>query len=356
MRPVSSKPVSSKPVSSKPVSSNTPNRPVTIRDVAKRAGVSPITASRALSKPHLVKPETRLKVEAAADDLKFISNHAAGSLSNRRTNMVGIIVPTLTNSIFAETIQAITSALMPAGIQALIGSNEYSPELEEEIIKTFISHRAEALILTGHTRTKRAEEIIKQYGIPTIEIWNINTKSDNICVGMSNHQAAFEMTSFLIGRGYRRIGYIGGVLENNDRSQDRIRGYKDALAEHAIPLDTALLRESTYEFASGASAMKSLLTKVHDLDCVFGSSDIIAFGAMMECQRNGIKIPDDIALAGFDDAVIGAISKPALTTISVPRQRIGLKAADIVTRLINGETGIPQIHDLGFELKVRDTT
>jgi len=162
------------------------SRPVTIRDVAVLAGVSPITASRALSKPHLVKLATREKVESAAEELNFISNIAAGSLSNKHSNMVGIIVPTLSNSIFADTIQAITSRLMPEGLQVLIGSNEYSPKREEDIIKTFISHRAEALILTGYTRTERAEELIAKFGIPTIEIWNVRKNSKHICVGMSN--------------------------------------------------------------------------------------------------------------------------------------------------------------------------
>lgn len=331
------------------------HKPVTIRDVARIAGVSPITASRALSKSHLVKPATRKKVEAAAIELNFISNAAAGSLSNRRSNMVGIIVPTLSNSIFADTIQSITSSLMPEGFQVLIGSNEYCLQREEDIIRTFISHRADALILTGHTHTKAAEELIAQYQIPTVEIWNISDKSNHICVGMSNYQASFEMTSFLISRGYKNIGYIGGILENNDRSQDRLRGYKAAIQKHGWPFDPSITREAKYEFASGAAAMKSLLTKGHGLDCVFASSDIIAFGALMECQRNDIKIPDDVALAGFDNTSIGAIHKPALTTISVPRQRIGLKAAEIAIRLINGENDINRINDVGFDLKVRDT-
>ncbi len=334
---------------------NKVNRPVTIRDVAKLAGVSPITASRALGKPELVKLATREKVEAAAEELNFISNSAAGSLSNKRSNMVGIIVPTLSNSIFADTIQAITSRLMPEGLQVLIGSNEYSPKREEDIIKTFISHRAEALILTGNTRTEKAEKMIAKFGIPTIEIWNISKDSKHICVGMSNYQASFEMTSYLIGRGYKKIGFIGGEIANNDRTHDRLKGYKDALRKNGRKFDRSLTRESQFEFSSGAIAMKSLLTKHHDLDCVFAASDIIAFGALMECRSNEIKIPDDIALAGFDDALIGAISTPLLTTISVPRERIGFQAADIVLRLRAGETGIKRYNDLGFEMKIRET-
>ena len=329
---------------------------VTIRDVARLAGVSPITASRALNKSHLVKVETQKKVEAAAADLKFIGNSAAGSLSNKRSNMVGIVVPTLSNSIFADTIQSITSRLMPEGFQVLIGSNEYCLQREEDIIRTFISHRANALILTGHTHAKVAEELIEQYQIPTVEIWNISEHSKHICVGMSNYQAAFEMTSFLISCGYKKIGYIGGILKNNDRSQDRMRGYSEALKKHGRPFDPNLARESRYEFGSGAAAMQSLLTKSHDIDCVFASSDIIAFGALMECHRNDIKIPQNIALAGFDNTAIGAIYKPALTTISVPRQRIGLKAAEITLQLIKGEDDIQKLNDLGFDLRVRDTT
>ena len=329
---------------------------ITIRDVARLAGVSPITASRALNKSHLVKRETRQKVEAAAAELKFIGNSAAGSLSNKRSKIVGIIVPTLSNSIFADTIQSITSRLMSEGFQALIGSNEYCLQREEDIIRTFISHRADALILTGNIHSKVTEELIEQYRIPTVEIWNISERGKHISVGMSNYQAAFEMTSFLISRGYEKIGYIGGPLENNDRSQDRMQGYRDALEKHDWSFDPALTRESPLEFASGGAAMQSLLSKSHSIDCVFASSDIIAFGALMECHRNEIKVPRDIALAGFDNTAIGAIFSPALTTISVPRQRIGLKAAEITLKLIRGETDINRRNDLGFDLKIRETT
>lgn len=329
---------------------------ITIRDVAQLAGVSPITASRALNKSHLVKPETRQKVEAAATELKFIGNSAAGSLSNKRSNIVGIIVPTLSNSIFADTIQSISSRLMPEGFQVLVGSNEYCLKREQDIIHTFISHRADALILTGNIHSEVAEELIEQYRIPTVEIWNISERSKHISVGMSNYQAAFEMTSFLIIQGYEKIGYIGGPLENNDRSQDRMQGYRDALEKHGRFFDPALTRESSLEFASGGSAMRSLLSKCKGIDCVFASSDIIAFGALMECHRNEIKVPQDIALAGFDNTAIGAIFSPALTTISVPRQRIGLKAAEITLKLIRGETDIKRRNDLGFDLKIRETT
>ncbi|NQV98218.1 MAG: substrate-binding domain-containing protein [Rhodospirillales bacterium] len=164
------------------------------------------------------------------------------------------------------------------------------------------------------------------------------------------------MTSYLIGRGYKKIGYIGGETAHNDRTQDRLQGHKDALKKNGRKFDPSLTRESQFEFKCGAIAMKSLLTKHHDIDCVFAASDIIAFGALMECRSNDIKIPDDIALAGFDDALIGAFSTPALTTISVPRERIGFKAAEIVLRLRAGGTDIKKYNDLGFEIKIRETT
>lgn len=332
-----------------------PRRNVTIRDVARHAGVSPITASRALSKPALVREETRLRVEESATILNFIPNQAAGILANRRSNMVGVIVPTLSNSIFADTIQAVADILGPAGVQLLIGSNDYSPELEEQIIKTFISHRADALILTGHSHTERAEHLISEFRLPTVEMWNISDTSPHICVGMSNWKASYEMTCHLISRGYRRIGYIGGLLENNDRSADRLRGYRDALADNGISQDENILRHCSFDFLRGAEAMRSLLAEPERPDCVFAASDIIAFGALLECQNSKISIPDDIALAGFDDALIGSLAKPALTTVRVPRRQIGLKVGRLIMKLLDGEGDIEKIHDLGFELTIRDS-
>ena len=327
----------------------------TIQEVAKFAGVSPITASRALSNPKLVKDITRRRVEAAAKELNFIPNFAAGILSKDKSNMVGVIVPTLSNSIFADTIQALSETISSHGIQLLIGTNNYSIDREEDIIKTFISHRADGLILTGHTHTAYAEELIKSFAIPTLEIWNLRKRQDFICVGMSNYRAAYEMTEYLIKKEYKRIGYIGGLLANNDRSEDRLNGYRDALKNYGVEFDSSIIRESDFSLLNGAEAMRSLLTLTHRPDCVFASSDIIAFGALIECQNKGISIPSDIALAGFDDAVIGSMTKPGLTTVRVPRRQIGLKAGNVIMKLLQKDPDISSVNDLGFDLAIRDT-
>lgn len=327
----------------------------TIQEVAKFAGVSPITASRALNNPKLVKDSTRRRVEAAAKQLNFIPNFAAGILSRDKSNMVGVIVPTLSNSIFADTIQALSETISSQGIQLLIGTNNYSIDREEDIIRTFISHRADGLILTGHTHTVYSEELIKSFAIPTVEIWNLRKGRDFVCVGMSNYRAAYEMTEYLIKKGYKRIGYIGGLLANNDRSEDRLNGYRDALKHYGVEFDSSIIRESEFSLLNGAEAMRSLLTLTHRPDCVFASSDIIAFGALIECQNKGISIPDDIALAGFDDAVIGSMTKPGLTTVRVPRRQIGLKAGSVIMKLLQKDPDISSVNDLGFDLAIRDT-
>ena len=327
----------------------------TIQEVAKFAGVSPITASRALSNPKLVKDVTRRRVEAAAKELNFIPNFAAGILSKDKSNMVGLIVPTLSNSIFADTLQALSETISSHGIQLLIGTNNYSIDREEDIIKTFISHRADGLILTGHTHTAYAEELIKSFAIPTLEIWNLRKRRDFVCVGMSNYRAAYEMTEYLIKKEYKRIGYIGGLLANNDRSEDRLNGYRDALKNYGVEFDSSIIRESDFSLLNGAEAMRSLLTLTHRPDCVFASSDIIAFGALIECQNKGISIPSDIALAGFDDAVIGSMTKPGLTTVRVPRRQIGLKAGNVIMKLLQKDPDISSVNDLGFDLAIRDT-
>ena len=327
----------------------------TIQEVAKFAGVSPITASRALNNPKLVKDSTRRRVEAAAKQLNFIPNFAAGILSRDKSNMVGVIVPTLSNSIFADTIQALSETISSQGIQLLIGTNNYSIDREEDIIRTFISHRADGLILTGHTHTAYSEELIKSFAIPTVEIWNLRKGRDFLCVGMSNYRAAYEMTEYLIKKGYKRIGYIGGLLANNDRSEDRLNGYRDALKHYGVEFDSSIIRESEFSLLNGAEAMRSLLTLTHRPDCVFASSDIIAFGALIECQNKGISIPDDIALAGFDDAVIGSMTKPGLTTVRVPRRQIGLKAGSVIMKLLQKDPDISSVNDLGFDLAIRDT-
>ncbi len=331
-------------------------RHITIRDVAKTAGVSPITASRALQDSDLVRPATREKVARAAKELAYIPNFAAGTLSSDISRIIAVIVPNMSNSIFADTLQSIANSLRPAGYNLLIGSNDYSLELEEDLVRTFLSRRVDALVLTGHLHSEETRSLIKGSGVPTVEMWSITDKPLGISVGISNYDAALAMTRHLLDKGHRKIGFIGGLLENNDRTQSRLRGYREALEQAGVKFDASLVRHEDFDFDRGSMAMKSLLSLKGPIDAVFAASDVLALGALLECLRQNLKVPDDIAVSGFDDARIASIMTPALTTIGIPRQSIGTKIADVILQMIRGEEPEKKVFDMGFTLIERDTT
>jgi LacI family gluconate utilization system Gnt-I transcriptional repressor len=198
----------------------------TIRDVAKAAGVSPITASRAMQGSDLVRPRTREKVVNAARKLDYIPNLAAGTLATNASHLVAVILPNMSNSIFADTLQSISDSLRDSGYQLLVGYSDNSPDQEESLVRTFLSRRADAIVLTGHVHSEQTNTLLKRADIPIVEMWSLNDEPLGACVGISNFGAAFSMTEYLLEKGYRNIGFIGGLLENNDRTQSRLDGYR----------------------------------------------------------------------------------------------------------------------------------
>ena len=325
----------------------------TIRDVAARAGVSPITASRALNRPELVREATRRKVQAAALALEYLPNLAAQTLTGAKSRMIGVVVPTLANPIFADALQVLSESLSASGYQLLMGSNEYDLHAEERLIRTFIARRADALVLTGGRRTASADNLIRGHRIPMLEIWNVHSHPRHYMVGLSHYDAARTMGQYLLSRGYRRIAYIGGRLKNNDRATARFRGFLRAMKEGGARVDASLAVETDFSFDGGVAAMAQVLAAKRRPDAVFASSDVVALGAYVECRRRGIRIPQDLALAGFDDGPTSALVEPGLTTIRIPRREIGLRAAQVALALVQGQAEVRKAHDLGFELVVR---
>lgn len=327
----------------------------TIRDVARAAGVSPITASRAIQGSDVVRPRTREKVVRAASELNYIPNLAAGTLSTNASHLVAVILPNMSNSIFADTLQSISDSLRDSGYQLLVGYSDNSPELEESLVRTFLSRRADAIVLTGHVHSSDTNALLKSADVPIVEMWSLSDNPLGSCVGISNFDAAYSMTDYLYRKGYRNIGFIGGLLKNNDRTQSRLEGYRAALAANNLTTEEDLIRDVPFEFEDGSQAMRDLLAVGKPLDAVFAASDILALGALLECNRQELNVPQDIAVAGFDDERLASLIKPALTTIGVPRRAIGEKVAGIVLAALRGEAGPEKIFDMGFSLVERDS-
>lgn len=328
---------------------------ITIRDVAKRAGVSPITASRALRGASSVRPETRDMIRHVADEMGYIPNFAAGMLSSHVSQMIAVIVPNLANSIFATTLQEIGEGVREAGYQLLVACNDYSLAREEDLVRTFLSRGADAIVLTGHLHTPETRKILSKAGIPVIEMWSVSDTPIGVSIGIDDRAAALCATRHLIAAGKSRIGYIGGTTSGNDRAQARIGGFRAALAEAGLPQRPDLEIFGPFEFDTGASAIIALRTIAPDLDAVFAASDIIATGALLQCLQDGVRVPEDVAICGFDDARIVQMIRPALTTISFSRREIGKRVAEVLLAQLLGQTPEIRTHRIAHRLIIRQT-
>lgn len=326
-----------------------------MQDVAHAAGFSAITVSRVLRSPEKVSAETRKRVETAMSDLDYLPNLAAGTLRSHSSPIVAVVLPTITNSIYAETIHGMADALHEGNLQLLMGESGYSTKREEEIVRVSLGWRPAGIVLAGSCHSRKARSILMRSGVPVVEMWTLPKRPIDSAVGFSNYDAAKEMTEYLIGRGYCRIGYIGGLVDGNDRTTDRERGYRDALQSHGLTFDPSRMRRRTFDFGAGKEGLADLLNAHPDLDAVFLGADVLAVGALSECRARGIAVPRDLAIAGFDDAEIASVVEPPLTTVRTPRYALGRTVADLVMARLNGRKTAPEVIDLGFEIVRRNS-
>jgi LacI family gluconate utilization system Gnt-I transcriptional repressor len=249
--------------------------------------------------------------------------------------------------------QGQTDDVAEAGLHLLIGASGFSASEEEALVRAFLSRRVDALYLTGVIHSDVTRRMLRRAGVPVVEGGNLTDDPLDMLVGYSNVDAARAVTRYLIRRGYASIGYIGAHPHDNDRARDRREGYERAFAAARRKVDPALCIETTLDIDAGARAIAELLARAPDLRAVFCSADAIAVGALCECQRRGLAVPGDIAVAGFDDIPIAAQLVPALTTLRVPRYVLGQRAGEMIRARLEGGAVPQRIVDTGFELIAR---
>lgn len=330
---------------------------ITIRDVARHAKVGVGTVSRVMSSSPKVTAETRQRVLQAAEELNYVPNSVAGSLASRRSRLVAMLVPTLGNSIFAETVDGAAERLTQAGFQLMLGNTGYSQELEDQLTIAFLGRRPEGLILTGTRHSPATLKVLQDAGIPIVETWELPEASIDLAVGFSNADAARDMTLHLLGRGYRHIVMLGrppGVERRNDQ---RLQGYAEAMAANGLsPRFVHAAKPLEQQMTAGATALHDLRREHGQADAVFCADDIHAAGLLFECQRLGIAVPGELAVAGFGDFPVASGVHPRLTTVHIPGHDIGRKAAELILDRRNGIAIGDTRFDLGYEIIPRETT
>jgi LacI family transcriptional regulator, gluconate utilization system Gnt-I transcriptional repressor len=310
----------------------------TMSDVARLSGVSAMTVSRALRDGASISSVTREKIMKAVDELGYVLDQSAGSLSSKRTGFVAALVPSLNNSNFADTSRGLTDALDGSGLQVLLGYTDYSIEKEEELIESMLRRRPEAIVVTGGKHTARGQRLLQNSGIPVIETWDLPQQPVRHVVGFSNAEAAEALVNYLHQKGYRKIGFIGGTSNRDTRGADRRLGYERAMAALGLS-DTRIMSFGMppISMKQGGEALARLVEQWPDVEAAICVSDLSAFGALTECQRRNWPVPGRIALAGFGDFEISSCSHPTITTVGVNCYDIGRRTGELLLRAIEGE-------------------
>jgi len=332
----------------------------TIRDVSALAGVSRMTVSRFLRSPEVVQEETRKTVARAIEELGYVPDRAAGALSTRRSGFVGLIVPTITNTNFAQAARGLTDMLRRDGFEVLIGYTDYDDAVFLRHVRAMLARRAEALVLPSGPRSPALQRLLNRETIPLVEIAGIPTTPLDRVVGYSNRTAGRMAAEYLISLGFTRIGAIGAAGEGTARDHRggrRLDGFREALLQAGLS-DEWVLRQGhpPVSFTHGAKTMGDLLDRAPGLQAVFAVSDLVGVGAMMECRRRGIEIPRDLSLIGFGGFEIGREVVPALTTVGVDYRAMGERAGKMLNDVLAGRDDGERVVDVGMQLVVRQTT
>ncbi len=306
-----------------------------MRDVAKAAGVSRMTVSRALKKDSPISRETREHILRIVRDLNYVPDQMAGSLTTKKSGFVATLLPSLNNLHFAQTVQGLTEELEKIDLQILLGHTGYSSEREEVLVEALLRRRPEAMVLSYDGHTERTYELLSSVNIPIIEIWERPTRAIGHTVGFSNEHAAFRMTQALIAKGYRNIAFLGEEDEAWTRGAARRKGFVDAMK--AAGLDEKRVMQfgaPPLSIELGAQAGARVMQDWPDTDCIFCVSDLAAFGVQSFLISNDIKVPNDVAIAGFGNFEVSRFASPSISTVMVEPLIIGRETGRLITRLL----------------------
>lgn len=310
----------------------------TMSDVARKAGVSAMTVSRALKDGASIAEETRERIKKAVEDLGYVLDQSAGSLSSKRTGFVAVLIPSINNSNFADTARGLTDAMKGTGLQILLGYTDYSIEKEEELIESMLRRRPEAIVVTGGKHTPRGRKLLENAGIPVIETWDLPERPVHHVVGFSNAEASEAIVRYLHRKGYRKIAFIGGTTNRDTRGADRRLGYERAMSALGLKGSRVIsFGTPPITMLQGGEALARLIEQWPEVEAAICVSDLSAFGALVECQRRKWAVPKRIAIAGFGDFEISSCCHPTITTVGVHCYDIGFKAGELLLRAIEGE-------------------
>ena len=327
---------------------------VTMSEVARRAGVGAITVSRFLRDPATVSRRLRDRIAGAIRDLGYVPNLLAGSLASAGTPVIPVVVPSQANAVFADVIQGAADVILSRGHQMLMGTTGFSLEQEEALVSTFLGWSPLGIILTGADHTPRTRQLLEAAGLPVVEAFELSPAPMDMNVGFSHELAGRAMTRRLIDLGHRRVAFAGTLMDQDLRAGKRLQGYRKAMAEAGLETSVLAMDERT-GFELGARVLDWVAAGA-GVEAVFCANDLIAVGTVLECQRRGVAVPGQLAVAGFNGLPVSAAINPPLTTIRTPRYHIGRLAAEMILARAAGHPVEEPVVDVGFLIVEGGTT
>ena len=329
---------------------------VTINQVAKMAGVSTATVSRALNKPNTVSEAVKKKIERIIKKIGYIPNAGARSLMLKRTGSIGVIVPTLDNAIFAQGLEEFQRQLSQSGYQMLVASTNYDPEIENQQMRNLLLQGVEGIAMFGSSQKLELIRLLRTRKLPYIHIGTLETPLNGYAAGFDNKKAIQLGVEYLVQVGHRNFGMIAGKTENNDRARDRVDGVVELLKRNRISLKKESIIEVPYQIQDARIALKKLLQINPSISAVVCGNDVLAIGALLEAQSQGIKIPHQCSILGFDNLELSRHIQPSLSTIHIDAIGMWSKAAHHLMSQINGINRLPRKILADVSLVIRDST
>ena len=326
---------------------------ITLRDVAKLAGVAPITASRVMNTPDQVSPEVRQRVLDAVQRTGYVPNRMAGGLASARSRLIAAVVPSTVMSVFMETIEALNSTLFDAGYQLMLGQSGYCADREELLLEAIIGRRPDGIFLTGIMGAGKGRTRLVASGIPVVETWDLTPTPIDMLVGFSHLDIGRAVAQFFVAKGRKRLAL---VTAEDERAARRAAAFAEAAEQAGLPPVHVVNVGAQRSMRSGRDAFTRLVQECPEADAVFCSSDLLAVGVATEARARQIAVPGRLAIMGFGDVPFVADMLPALSTVQINGAHIGRLAAQFLMDRAEGREVDPAVVQVDFSIVERDTT
>lgn len=328
------------------------NRRPTLQDIADQVGATKMTVSRCLRDPQTVSEGLRQRIIEAVETLGYIPNRGPDILSKSTSRAIGVLLPSLTNQVFADVLKGIEAVTEPAGYHLMLAHYGYSPELEESALASLLSYNVDAVLLSESQHTERTLRMVKTAGVPTVELMDTRSPPIHQAVGFDNVVAARSMVEAMIERGRRRILYLAVRLDA--RTLQREEGYNQAMRAAGLEPIT-LRRAERSSYSVGATLLDEVMQQHPDADGLFCTNDDVAIGAYFQAVRRGLAVPGQLGIAGFHGHDIGQVMAPRLASVVTPREAMGERAAQALLARLRGEAVKDTLIDLGYRIETGGT-